>query len=95
MQTDFTGSQFPDDKGGDGSRNIALFTIKLSNMADSPKTFYPVRCCESFKSYMSILDYNEQRPFSHHTSVLHFFKSTGGIHATSPLLLYIGNDDPD
>jgi hypothetical protein len=34
--------QFPDDKGGDGSQNVGLFTITLFNMADSQRIFYPV-----------------------------------------------------
>jgi hypothetical protein len=42
MQTDFASSQFPDDEGRDGSQNVGLFTIKLFNMADSPRTFYLV-----------------------------------------------------
>jgi hypothetical protein len=42
MQTDFACSQFPDDEGRDGSRIVGLFTIKLFNMADSLRTFYPV-----------------------------------------------------
>jgi hypothetical protein len=41
-QTDFAGSQFPDDKGGGGSWNDGVFTIKLFNMAGSLRTFYPV-----------------------------------------------------
>jgi hypothetical protein len=40
--TDFTHSQVPDDDSGDGSQNIGLFTIKLFNVADSLRTFYPV-----------------------------------------------------
>jgi hypothetical protein len=39
---DFAGSQFPDEEGGDDSRNVGLFTIKLFNIADSPSTCYPV-----------------------------------------------------
>jgi hypothetical protein len=41
-QTDFAGSQFPDDEGGYGSRNVGLFTIKLFNAADSSGTFCPL-----------------------------------------------------
>jgi hypothetical protein len=41
-QTDVGGSQFPDDEGRDGPRNIGLLTIKQSDAAASPKTFYSV-----------------------------------------------------
>jgi hypothetical protein len=41
-KTDLTGSLFPDDEGGNGFEKVGLFTIKLFNMADSPRTFYPV-----------------------------------------------------
>jgi hypothetical protein len=37
-----SGSQFPEDGGGNGSRNVGFFTIKLSNKADRPRIFYPV-----------------------------------------------------
>jgi hypothetical protein len=39
-QTDVAGSQFLDDEGGDGCRNVGLFTIQLFNMADSLRIFY-------------------------------------------------------
>jgi len=32
---------------------------------------------------------------SQQTSVLHFFKASWRAHASSPLLLYTGHDDPD
>jgi hypothetical protein len=39
-------SQFPDsngaDEGRDWSQNVGLISIKLFNMADSTRTFYPV-----------------------------------------------------
>jgi hypothetical protein len=41
-QTDFAGSQFPDGKDGDGSRKVGLFPIKLLDMADTLRPFYPV-----------------------------------------------------
>jgi hypothetical protein len=40
-ETDFARSQFPDNGGGDGSRNVGIFTIKLFNIADSSRIFYP------------------------------------------------------
>jgi hypothetical protein len=40
-QTDFAGSQFPDDKGGHGPQYVGIFTTKQSNVAASPRTFYP------------------------------------------------------
>jgi hypothetical protein len=41
MQTDFAGSQFPNDESRDGSQNTGLFTVTLFNTADGPGTFYP------------------------------------------------------
>ena len=37
---DFGVSQFPDDEGGDGPRNVALLTIKQYDAASSPRIFY-------------------------------------------------------
>jgi hypothetical protein len=31
--------KFPDNKGRNGSQNVGLFSVKLSYMADSPRTF--------------------------------------------------------
>jgi hypothetical protein len=41
-QTDFSGSQFPDGKGRDGSGKVGLLIVKLFNTGGSPRTFYPV-----------------------------------------------------
>ena len=40
MWTDFRGSQFPDDEGGDGPWNVGLLTTKQSDTAASLRTFY-------------------------------------------------------
>jgi hypothetical protein len=44
LQHNYTRTEphFPDDKDGHGSQYVASFTIKLSNMADSLRTFYPM-----------------------------------------------------
>jgi hypothetical protein len=44
LPTDFTGSQFPDDDGGDGSQNVGLSTVKLI----AQEHFIQFNCCESF-----------------------------------------------
>jgi hypothetical protein len=45
-------------------------------------------CCEE------ILKENE-KPLSHHISVLDFFKSPSGACTSKPVLFYVGDDDSD
>ena len=39
-QTDFGGSQFPDDEDRNGPQNVGLLAIQPSDVAASPRIFY-------------------------------------------------------